>query len=45
MPKDLTFEPLLSLAAKAYKLKTGKTFDYSSHFNFETYGNKEGWSN
>ena len=45
MPKDLTFEPLLSLAAKAYELKTGKIFDYSGHFNFETYGNKEGWSN
>ncbi len=43
MPKDLTYEPVLSLAADAYKLKTGKTFDYTGHFNYETYGNEEGW--
>jgi hypothetical protein len=45
MPKDLTFEPLLSLAAQAYSLKTGKIFDYSGHFNIETYSNENGWSN
>lgn len=43
MPKELTFEPLLSLAAQAYALKTGKTFNYSGHFNFETYSNEQGW--
>lgn len=45
MPKDLTFEPLLSLAAQAYELKTGKIFNYSGHFNFETYSNEAGWVN
>jgi hypothetical protein len=45
MPEDLTFEPLLSLAAQAYELKTGKIFNYSGHFNFETYSNENGWVN
>ena len=45
MPKDITFEPLLSLASQAYKLKTGKAFDYSGHFNFETYSNDKAWEN
>ena len=44
MPKDLTFEPILSLAADAYYLKTGKIFDYTGHFNYETYGNEAGWA-
>ncbi len=43
MPKDLTFEPLLSLASEAYQLKTGKIFNYSGVFNFETYSNEKGW--
>jgi len=45
MPKDVTFEPLLSLAAKAYEQKTGKVFHYSGYFNFETYSNQSGWIN
>ena len=45
MPKDFTFEPLLSLASEAYEKKTGKIFNYSGHFNFETYSNESGWIN
>lgn len=43
MIKDLTFEPLLSLAAKAYELKTGKELEYVPAFNYETFFNSEGW--
>lgn len=45
MPKEVVFEPLLSLAAAAYQLKTGKVFNYSGAFNVETYSNNSGWSN
>ena len=44
MPKDLTFESLLSLASKAYFQKTGKRFDYVATTPIETYSNKKGWS-
>lgn len=44
MPKDLTFESLLSLASKAYTLKTEKEFQYFPHYNYETYSNEEGWT-
>lgn len=43
MPKNLTFEPLLSLADKAFELKTGKAFNYFPTFNYETYSNESGW--
>ncbi len=43
MPKDLTFESLLSLASKAYFQKTGKSFDYISATPIETYTNKMAW--
>lgn len=43
MPKDLTFESLLSLASRAYFRKTGKSFDYLSATPIETYSNKTGW--
>ncbi len=43
MPKDLTFESLLSLARKAYKKKTGKEFDYFPTNSYETFSNPEGW--
>ncbi len=36
MPKGMTFEPLLSLAAKTYALKTGRIFNYTPFFNYET---------
>ena len=41
MPFEIAFEPLLSLASAAYKLKTGKIFDYFPVFNYETGSNKE----
>lgn len=43
MPPDLTFEPLLYIALKAYKRKTGKNFSPISAYNYETYSNKKGW--
>lgn len=43
MPQDLTFEPLLYVAMKAYKQKTGKKFSPVAAFNYETYSNKKGW--
>lgn len=43
MPPDLTFEPLLYVALKAYKRKTGKNFTPEHAFNYETYSNKNGW--
>lgn len=45
MPADLTFEPLLYVALKAYKRKTGRDFTPVCAFNYETYSNKEGWKN
>ena len=43
MPKDLTFEALLTVAPKAYKLKTGKRFQYLPAFNYETFSNEAAW--
>ncbi len=43
MPSDLTFEPLLYAALKAYKRKAGKNFSPISAYNYETYSNKKGW--
>ncbi|MEN0004321.1 MAG: DUF4240 domain-containing protein [Bacteroidota bacterium] len=42
MPKDLTFEPILYLAAKAYEKKTGKSFLYIPTYSYETYSNEKG---
>ncbi len=44
MPKDLTFESLLTLAHQAYFNKTGKQFRYVPTYNFETFSNKKGWA-
>ncbi len=43
MPLDLTFEPLLYIALKAYKRKTGKIFTTIHAYNYETYSNINGW--
>ena len=43
MVKDETFEPLLSLASRAYKRKTGEDFDHLPAFIYETFANAEGW--
>ena len=44
MPKDLTFESLLTLAHQAYKLKMGKQFRYVPTHNIETFANLKGWN-
>lgn len=41
---DWDFEPLLSLAEKAYFKKTNKAFAYHSHISYETFSNKNAWS-
>jgi Protein of unknown function (DUF4240) len=43
MPKDLTFESLLTVAHQAYFRKTGKQFRYVPAYNIETFSNKKGW--
>lgn len=43
MPQGYTFEPLLKLAKKAYKRKTGLNFDYHPSMSYETFSNPEGW--
>jgi Protein of unknown function (DUF4240) len=44
MPKDLSFEAILTVAHKAYLLKTGKQFRYVPTHNIETFANKNGWA-
>jgi len=44
MFKDLTFEPLLSVASSAYERKTQKRFSYIPSLSYETYSNKKGWN-
>jgi len=43
MPKDLGFLALKSLAAKAYRTKTGQEMHYQTRFNHESMSNKTGW--
>ena len=42
-PVDISFESLLSLADRAYQMKTGRTFGYHAPISYETYSNKSGW--
>ena len=42
-PAELSFEPLLNLANKAYKMKTGREFEYYPATSYETYSNTNGW--
>lgn len=44
IPRDLSFEALLSVASTAYKQKTGLEFVHIPKFNYETYSNEEGWA-
>lgn len=44
IPQDLTFEPLLTLASRAYEMKTGHPFVHVPAYDFETYGNEKGWA-
>jgi hypothetical protein len=43
MPKDLSFESILTIAHQAYQHKTGKQFRYIPTHNIETFANKKGW--
>jgi hypothetical protein len=43
MPKDNSFEPLLSLASEAYTKRTGKDFEYITGCDYESFSNVEGW--
>ncbi len=42
-PDEISFEPLLSLAKKAYEKKTGRKFEYFPAVSYETFSNKTGW--
>ncbi|MDX2250010.1 MAG: DUF4240 domain-containing protein [Bacteroidia bacterium] len=42
-PDEISFEPLLSLAKKAYEKKTGRKFEYYAAISYETYSNKAAW--
>lgn len=44
-PQQLSFEPLLNLASKAYYQKTNRTFHYHAAISYKTYGNKNAWNN
>lgn len=44
MPKELTFEPLLYIAEKAHRLKTGSDhYDFLPSVSYETFSNSAGW--
>ena len=43
MSKVNPFEPLLSLASKAYTRKTGNAFEYIASYDYESFSNTEGW--
>ncbi len=43
MPKDVDFEPLLYVAADAYERRTGRTWNFISAYNVETFANEAGW--
>lgn len=43
-PADRTFEPLLYVAEKAHRLKTGRDdYDHLTRMSFETFSNETGW--
>lgn len=41
---EIDFEHILSVAAEAYKKKTGREFDYIPLYNYETKSNLKKWS-
>ncbi len=43
MPKNLDFEPILSVSESAYELKMKKEFEYETGVSYETYSNEDGW--
>lgn len=44
MPVGYSFSRLLSVASKAYRMKTGKPFVHIPAHDYETYSNTEGWA-
>ena len=40
---DIDFEHILSVASEAYKIKTGREFEYSPLYNYETKSNIDKW--
>jgi hypothetical protein len=40
---DIDFEHILSVAAEAYKIKSGREFEYSPLYNYETKSNIDKW--
>ncbi len=44
IPNEITFEPLLSIADDAYKVKMGKELNYIPTFNYETQSNQVAWA-
>jgi Protein of unknown function (DUF4240) len=46
MPPDSSFEAILYIAEKAYRLKTGSdNYDYLPNVSYETFANAKGWPN
>lgn len=43
MPKDIDYEDLLYIAGNAYRMKTGKEFEFSASVSYETASNLDGW--
>jgi len=43
MPRDVEFEALLSIASRAFELKTGEDLDYATGCSYETFANVAGW--
>lgn len=40
---NIDFEHILSIASEAYKIKTGRDFDYAPLYNYETKSNIDKW--
>ena len=40
---NIDFEQILSIAAEAYNKKTGREFEYSPLYNYETKSNLDKW--
>ncbi len=43
MPKDLTFEALLTIPSEAYERKTSRPYSYVPAYPIETYSNRVAW--
>ncbi len=45
MIKNKTFEPILSLASRAYSKKTNQPYEHIPAYIYETFANTKGWNN